>query len=225
MVEPKARTHSQDWAGRNRPFYVMVRGAISLIVRLGLVRARVEGAEHVPPSGAAVLMSNHESNLDPLLIAFRLVRPVNIPGKLELFRIPVLKHLILALGCYPVNRDEADAGSLRRSLTVLRQGRLLAVFPEGTRSRDGEIGPFGPTLIRLAIREQAPIIPVAVEGSAGILRPGGVWPRLGARVTVRYGRPLVLSEYHGRRLTEEEIATATSEIRRRVIELRETRPA
>jgi len=210
-----------DWTGRSWLLYGTVRELITLIVWSGLIRVRVRGAGNVPSTGPAVLIANHQSNLDPLLIGWSIARPITIPGKIELFRIPVLPKLLRGLGCFPVDREIADAGSLRRSLLMLRQDRLLAVFPEGTRSRSGEIGPFGPTLTKVAIRERVPIVPIAVAGTARILAPGQITPKFGARVGIRVGSPFELGDYYGAKLGNDDLARATEKVRGEVTSLYE----
>ena len=207
-----------DWVGRNRFIYVIVKGLISLIVRMRLIRTVVEGEENVPESGSVMLMVNHQSNLDPLLVGWATRRPLTMPGKVELFRIPLLRTIISELGCFPVDRDANDAGALRKALTVLREGHVLAVFPEGTRSRSGQVGAFVPTLTRLAIHQQAQVVPVAVDGSGAFLPPGERIPKVGAMITIRFGRPIDLAPL-GPKPTEEEVNQATEGIRTRVIEL------
>ena len=148
-----------EWSNHSRWLYETTRQLVSLIVVTRLIRAETRGEERIPSRGPVIVMVNHQSNLDPLFIGWAMRRPMNIPGKVELFRVPILRTVVTALGCFPVNREGTDARSLRHSLTVLRAGRLLLVFPEGTRSRTGEVNIFNPTLTRLALRENVPVIP------------------------------------------------------------------
>lgn len=216
----KQRVPREDWAGRNRATYEITRALISSIVAARFMRVEVEDEANVPSSGPVILMINHLSNLDPLLIGWATQRPLNMPGKAELFKVPILRAVLSTLGCYPVNRNGADAASLRRSLRVLRQGRVLAVFPEGTRSRTGAMGQFGPTLTRMAMRERVPVVPVAISGTDRILPPAKKWPRLGVKVLVKFGLPLDLSLSTGSRPTDDEARAATERIRRCVMELK-----
>ena len=186
---------NSDWDGRNRIVYEMTRTLISLIVAIRVTTIRVYGADNVPDSGPVLLVSNHESNLDPLVLGWATPRPLNVPGKIELFRVPILRWLITQLGCYPVDREGHDSVSLRKSLTVLRRNRVLAVFPEGTRSRTGTVGDFSPTLTRLALREQCPVIPVAIRGTARVLPAGALAPKLAQTITVTFGAPLDPSSF------------------------------
>jgi len=184
-----------------------------------LLRVEVSGESNVPDTGPVMLMSNHQSNLDPLLLGWATRRPVNMPGKIELFRIPVLRAYFTSLGAYPVNRDATDPGSLRRSIRVLKQGRVLAFFPEGTRTRTGELGQFDGTVVRLALAERAPIVPVGLSGVRDILPPGKHIPRVGAKLSIRFGPPEYLSEEFGRKPSAEALTVAAARIRSRVVEL------
>ncbi len=214
MADPES-----DWLGQNRLVYGIVRKLISLIVALRLLRVVVEGEENVPSHGPVMFMINHQSNLDPLLVGWATRRPINMPGKAELFRVPVLRAIIRGLGSYPVDRDSTDSASLRHSLLVLRQGGILAVFPEGTRSRTGEIGRFGTTLTRLALRECVPVVPVAIDGTRTFLPPGNRLPRFGAKVLLRYGEPLLLHNQYGSRPDTETLEQATTRMRAALVDL------
>lgn len=210
---------NRDWEGTGVFVYETVRTLFLSIVRSRAIGYRTSGTDNVPGVGAAVLMSNHQSNFDPIMLGAPLRRPISIPGKAELFRIPVFRYFLRQLGSYPVDREAADTGSLRRSLKVLRAGKILAVFPEGTRTRTGEVGGFGPTLTKLALREGVPIVPVAIAGSGRILPPGERFPRLGVKTAVVYGEPIQTQLQRPGHPNEQEIARVTDLVRNRVVEL------
>lgn len=210
----------EDWSVRSRALYETTRALVNLIVRSRVLRLTISGVEHVPSTGSVLLMSNHESNLDPVLIGSALPRAVSIPGKQELFEIPVFGRLLRSLGSYPVQRGGADAASLRRSLQVLRHHGVLVVFPEGRRSRTGEIGSFQPTLAKLAIRERTAVIPVGLAGTSLVLPPGAKLPKLGSRVSIVFGEELLLNQGQGNRPSDAEAEAAAETIRNRVAEAR-----
>jgi 1-acyl-sn-glycerol-3-phosphate acyltransferase len=194
----------------------MVRTLFIFIVRSGMLRLRVAGQDNVPSAGAIMLMSNHQSNLDPVILGLPLARPISIPGKAELFRVPLFGPLLRILGAYPVDRGAADAASLRQSLRVLRHGGLLAVFPEGTRSRSGVVGDFRPTLVKVALHQGVPIVPAAVAGSGLFLPPGRSAPRPGATVAVSYGLPIEPAA-DARATSESALGEAVALVRQRVL--------
>jgi len=155
--------------------WLVVRTLCSLAFRL-----RVEGLENVPSEGAALISPNHRSAIDPPLMSVLLPRPLYHMAKAELF--PKIGWLISRLGAFPVQRGSGDLRAMRKSLRLLREGRLICVFPEGTRSRTAEMGPVRPGASYLAYHTGAPVIPVGISGTYGFRRP----------VTVRFGKPLEL---------------------------------
>jgi 1-acyl-sn-glycerol-3-phosphate acyltransferase len=180
-------------ATRVLPIIRFVSAVLRLVVRL-IVRFRVEGdLEKVPRSGALILASNHASSADPVLIgAFlnqKLGRPLNWLGKRELLDFPLTGWLARQGGIHPVDRDAADLEAFRSAMRVLDAGQILAVFPEGTRSRDGGLQQVREGVGMLALRSGAPVLPVAVVDSDLMWPRGRLLPRFGKHVIVRYGVP------------------------------------
>ncbi|HZT95687.1 MAG TPA: lysophospholipid acyltransferase family protein [Chloroflexota bacterium] len=209
------------WSSRSIGLHRTLHRLITLILRSGVVSVRVGGLDEIPERGPAVLMSNHESNVDPFLIGYVLSRPMWIPGKASLFGVPLLGWMLRNIGSYPVDREAADVGSLRTSIEVLRSGRLLTVFPEARRSRTGDILPFSTTLVKLAIRQRVPIVPVGLAGTADLLPPGRVVPRLPAALGSHFGHPVDVVARYGTRPSEAQIRDAAEELRGLVVEERE----
>ena len=153
-------------------------------------RPTVEGVANVPDEGPAILCPNHLSFLDSFFVPAALDRPVFYLGKADYFS-GAQRYFFEGVGVMPVARQGGDAGeaSLRKGEEVLRSGRLLGIYPEGTRSPDGRLyrGKTGP--VRLALRTGAPIIPVGLLGTAQVLPTGAKVPRPG-QVRIRIGRPL-----------------------------------
>jgi 1-acyl-sn-glycerol-3-phosphate acyltransferase len=141
-----------------------------------------------------LLVSNHVSVLDPPFVGGTAPRPVCFMAKEELFRIPLFGRLIRALNARPVRRDGSDMRALKTSLGLLREGRALLVFPEGTRGVEGgPLGPGKPGVGMLAMLSGAPVVPVFVSGSGAALPRGRALPRP-AKVRVPFGRPLVYKD-------------------------------
>ena len=107
-----------------------------------LVRGRVFGTHHVPRQGGVLLVSNHQSFLDPVLATLAIPRECNYMARDTLFRQPQFRRLIEYLNAFPVKRNTADLGAIKETLRRLKAGRVVLTFPEGTRTVDGSIGPI-----------------------------------------------------------------------------------
>jgi len=167
--------------------------------QLGLVLGfhyRVWGREHVPPRGGVLLVSNHQSFLDPVLVAVGLPRQVHYMARHSLFRKPAFAWLIRSLNAFPLRRGGVDVGAVRETVARLRRGEVVLVFPEGTRTRDGHIRRLQRGVELLARRGRAPIVPVVIDGAFEAWPRHRRWPGLGT-VRVLFGpalRPQELAE-------------------------------
>ena len=158
-----------------------------------LHRFEVHGLDHVPEQGSFLLASNHLSFLDPPALGCRLPRNLHYFARDSLFKGP-LGVIIRNLNSIPVNRSQLDLGTLRKVLAVLREGHPLLVFPEGTRSPDGTLRRGKKGVGMLVAKSQVPVVPARVEGAYEILGKGKLLPRLGRKLTIRYGTPIPVSE-------------------------------
>lgn len=151
----------------------------------------VSGEERLPRSGAAVIVANHISWLDPIIVPLALPRKPAFLAMEELWRMRGLRVVMRAYGplAIPLNRGAVDASALKRSLQALRDGALLIVFPEGGISPDGRLRPFHRGAALMAARARAPLIPVAITGTADALPLGRIMPRP-RPITVRIGSPI-----------------------------------
>jgi 1-acyl-sn-glycerol-3-phosphate acyltransferase len=162
-------------------------------------RVRIEGdLGAVPSTGPVLVIANHASNADGLVMgAFlppRIGRPFNWLGKREMFDVPVLGWLAVRGGVHAVERSAVDLDAFRTAQRILDAGQVLAVFPEGTRSPTGAMQPVKDGLAMLAQRSGVPIVPIAIEGSDLVWPKGRRLPRIGGRITVRVGPPFALSD-------------------------------
>lgn len=130
-----------------------------------------------------ILCANHISNLDPLLLGCGTNRQVHFMAKEELFKIPLLSYFIVQFGAFPVKRGAGDRSAIRTTLKILGEGKVIGIFPEGTRSKTGELGQGKPGVGLFALKSEAAVIPVAIIGPYRLFRP----------VTIVYGKPLDLS--------------------------------
>jgi 1-acyl-sn-glycerol-3-phosphate acyltransferase len=168
--------------------YAVLKPLAVAVMRL-LFRVEGRGGEHVPARGPVLLVANHSSFLDPLLVGGMTPRPLSFMAKAELFRVPLLGALIRRLNARPVRREGADAGALRTALRILQEGGVLLMFPEGTRGPEGTLREPKPGAALLAVMSGAPVVPVYVEGSGRAWPRGRRLPRL-AKVRVTFGAPL-----------------------------------
>ena len=173
--------------------------------------ARVEGLENVPAEGAALLCANHCSNHDPFYLAIRIRnRHLHFMAKVELFKFPPLAAAMRGLMAFPVDRGHNDLNAVRTALKLIADGHILAVFPQGTRSRDNSRLPMLNGVSMIALRAQKPVIPVYIDGPYRLFR----------RTLIRFGKPVELSDF-GRRMDGENLTQATRRIEDAVWGLKE----
>jgi len=168
--------------------YEILKPLVVLLMRAWF-KLRVRGAEHIPSSGPALIVSNHQSILDPPVIGGAARRQIYFLAKAELFQIPLFGWLFRALHARPVRREGSDPGALRTAALLLEEGKALLVFPEGTRSLDGRLGRGKPGVGMLAITSGAPVVPAYVSGTLEALPKGAAWPRR-SQVSVSFGPAL-----------------------------------
>ena len=152
-----------------------------------LYRVRAIGRENVPGEGALVLAPNHFSQMDHFFAGVYLRRKIRFMAKSQLFGPPVLTFIYKHGGVFPVRRGHHDEEAFKTAFELIDQGEMLLVYAEGGRQRSGELGEPKPGIGRIALETGAPIVPVAIYGSATARRwRHGRFPR----VTVRFGEPL-----------------------------------
>lgn len=184
------------------------------IVTLLLCRVRYCGLHNVlnlDPNIGLVVVSNHQSHFDPPLVGSGIRHHLCFLARQSLFDFAPLRWLIGSLDAIPLNQNGIGIGGIKTAIRLLRRGRMLVLFPEGTRTSDGEIGVFKPGFTALARRGRVPILPVAVEGAYDAWPRGRKFPCI-AEVHVCYGVPIMPEEYET--LDEEQLV---AEIRRRVV--------
>lgn len=180
-----------------------------------LFDARVEGVEHLPRTGPFILVANHCSNVDPPIMGWatgrQIGRVVHFMAKVEMRSWPIIGWLASQSGVYFVRRGERDRAAQRFSLDALADGRPIAIYPEGTRSRDGHLKAGKPGAALIAMRSGAPVVPAAISGSQRIFPGRSRWPRP-TRIRVRIGQPFHLDHQQAGRLDREVLAAGTERI-------------
>lgn len=144
----------------------------------------VNGLENVPPTGGAILVCNHRSFWDPVELGFVIKqRQIYYMAKAELFKIKPIGWFIRKINGFPVNRHTADISSIKNALKVTNSGNMFGIFPEGTRTRKGEMLPFQKGVSGIALRANVPVIPAFIQRK-----------RDRGRLVISFGKPIDLNE-------------------------------
>ena len=175
-------------------WYHSVRYMLGILASV-VFRWRATGQRNVPVSGGALLVSNHVSFLDVVFLGIPLGRPLNYVARSTLF-FPGLGWFIRSVGAFPIQREGMGASGMKETLRRLRAGGVVTLFPEGTRSRDGKLGPLKPGIAVLVQRIGVPVIPA---GLAGMFE---IWPRsrrlpVPHPIRIHYGPPIYPAELAG----------------------------
>jgi 1-acyl-sn-glycerol-3-phosphate acyltransferase len=168
-----------------------------LVGTLGLVILgwRATGHRNVPTAGGALLVSNHLSYLDVFFLGIPLRRALNYMARSTLF-VPGLSVLIKSVGGFSIQREGIGVSGVKETLRRIRLGGIVTLFPEGTRSRDGKLGPLKPGIAVLVARARVPVIPVGLAGTFEVLPRSRILPKLHP-VRIHYGRPISPEELAG----------------------------
>ena len=145
-------------------------------------RIQIIGAENVPKEGGVLIASNHLSNLDPPLIGSSVPRPLHYFAKEELFRVPVIGWWIDQINSFPVKRGEHDIRAFKMARDLLIEGEGVVLFPEGRRSKTGELGKAKPGVAMLAMKAGVPVVPVCIVNSHRLLQF--------EKLKVAFGKPM-----------------------------------
>ena len=214
MSEDMARHEAQGAeasAGREYPplppddvfqgvMWVTVKGLARIATTL-LFDYRATGIENIPRKGGVLLVSNHQSFLDPVLLGVWVPRAVNFIAKIELFKSRAFGWFLRNMHVFSVRRGEGDVGAVKEAIKRLHEGRILMMFPEGTRTEDGKIRPIQPGIGMLVRRADVAVVPAVIHGAyeawpkgRKIFRPG--------KIRVMYGRPLNTEGLKGKEIVE-----------------------
>lgn len=202
------------------PFFYWLVTYFTKFVLLPLyARITVVGLENVPPDGPLIIASNHLNDADPGVISTRFRRRVVYMAKVELFEVPVLAQFMRTFGAFPVKRNEADLAALRLAKQTLDAGLALCIFPEGRRSGEAaQLAEAWPGAALLALRNEAPILPVAITGSQRLSLPLMFLHFYRQdKVTMTIGKPFVLPRPE--RINAESAKQGTRVIMERIAEL------
>jgi 1-acyl-sn-glycerol-3-phosphate acyltransferase len=146
-----------------------------------------------------MICANHISNLDPPLVGCAMQRKIHFMAKEELFKIPILAPIIRTLGAFPVKRGGGDHQALKTSIQLLKNGQVLGIFPEGTRSKTGELGKAHSGAALIALKANSPVVPVAIIGSYRLFRS----------IKVIFGKPIDVTPYTQGKIGTEQASALT----------------
>ena len=170
--------------------HYLVWGAFGFFLRFS-----VRGLENVPREGALLVASNHLSYLDPVVVGNAFPRELHYMAKSDLFEIPLFSSLIRFYNAFPVERGRADLKALETTLRLLKEGKAVLIFPEGTRSRTGRLQRAKGGVGVIAYKAKVPVLPTYISGTQKVLPPGRAIPRL-SKVEVRFGKPVPLQDLY-----------------------------
>ena len=183
--------------------------SIVKVILTPLYRIQIIGKENIPRDGGVLICSNHIDNLDPPVVGLTCPRTIHFMAKEELFHAPILKHILPTINVFPVKRGMSDKKAIRTGLTLLKDGKVLGLFPEGTRSKTGELGKGLAGAGFFALRTDAAIVPCAVIGPYKPFR----------KLKVVYGKPIDFKVYREQKISAEEATeNIMNEIRRLISE-------
>ncbi|MDE3839420.1 1-acyl-sn-glycerol-3-phosphate acyltransferase [Bacillus methanolicus] len=187
-------------------FYSFAKSVVSGILK-PIYRIQVIGVEHFPKDGGVLLCANHIDNLDPPVVGITAPRPVHFMAKAELFSVPVLGRIVQNLNAFPVKRGMSDREALRKGLSILKEGKVLGLFPEGTRSKTGELGQGLAGAGFFALRSEAHVVPCAIIGPYKPFK----------RLKVVYGKPIDFKHLRENKATAEQATELIMEEIRKLI--------
>ena len=181
-------------------------------------RLEVTGLEHIPSSGPVVVIGNHLSMWDPVVLYCLIRREAWYMAKSEIIAVPILGAILRRIHVFPVRRDSADRAALRKGIQVLREGSVLVIYPEGTRSSTTELLPFKTGAAFIANRADAPVVPVLFENTR---KSFPLAFRQHIRVSV--GEPVDLSAYRGQKAGSAALAEMTERFKQSILQLKSRR--
>ncbi|MDD4876809.1 MAG: lysophospholipid acyltransferase family protein [Dehalococcoidales bacterium] len=196
-------------------FYYFSRIIVRILLFF-LTRLQINGKEHIPNTGPLIIVSNHLNLVDPPLLGSIIKRHLIFMAKEELFRSRIIGYFIRNYGAFAIHRGKLDRKALHQAHQILTNGLALAIFPEGTRSKTRQLRQalHGPALI--ALRNNAPILPIGITGTEKIR--GKAWLLHRPQITVNIGQPFYLQSAN-KRLTKAELTEQTNLIMTRLAEL------
>lgn len=182
-------------------FYTVARAIVAFVYSLFMPMAII-GRDNVPKEGGMILALNHRSNNDVVVGAVACPRPLNFMAKKELFKNKFLGWIFTHLNAFPLDREGNDLKAIKTALSRLKEGKVLGIFPEGTRVRNGEDVSAKAGVSMLAIRAKVPVVPGVIVGDYKPFR----------KVYIVFGEPITLEKYYDTKQSSEDLLAVSAEI-------------
>lgn len=174
-------------------FYSVIKFLANIIFRV-LYRVKTYGLENVPKDGKFILCSNHANNLDPVFVSMIMPRKISWMAKKELFKYKTTSYLGYKLGAFPVDRSQSDISAIKNALRVLKDDKVLGIFPEGTRVKKMDLESAKPGVALLSVKSGAKILPVHIESNY----------KLFSKINIYIGKPMDISNKDGSKPSTED---------------------
>ncbi len=198
---------SLAWIRFRELFYRFLRMTSRIVTTL-LFHLRVDGRHHLRHDGGAMLLSMHQSSMDPVLVGLMDNHFVSYLARHTLFKHPLFAFLIRLLNAIEIDRERGGLAGLREMLKRLKNGERVLLFPEGTRTDDGQLSPLKPGFIPIARRSQVPLIPIAIAGAYECMPKGQRGIRM-LPIALCVGKPISAAEYLT--MTDDELLATLTE--------------
>ena len=195
---------------------------LTIIPVVKLYFKKINGIENLPKKGAFIAAANHASYIDHLIIAGCIIshlnRKVHFLAKKEHFDNPLKAAWHTYAGAIPLDRQKGGKGALRWAIKALKEGKIIAIHPEGTRSLTGKLQRGKTGVARLALAAKVPILPVGLIGTFEILPKGKYMPKL-RKATMNIGKPIYFDKYYNRRITKKMLREITTTMMKEIARL------
>ena len=178
----------------------------------------MKGLENLPQEGGVILVANHSSYFDPLSLGLSIPRKINWMVLRPYYDLWWLRWFFKATSCFPVNIDKPNVEAIKHALLILKQGKVLGIFPEGGRSKDGKLKKGESGVALLALKSGVPILPAAIEGAFEAYPPSAILPKCHS-INVSFGQLLTFDRFDKGHIDEKTIRIATEQIMKSIEKL------
>jgi len=177
-------------------FYYIAKTIVWLLLKI-FWRMEVIGTENVPERGGMIIASNHVSYLDPVVLGAATKRKIHFIAKKEVFNNIFSSIFLKSLNAFPVDRKKIDMPAFKKTISILKKGGILGIFPEGTRSINGELQELKLGVVKIAMKAGVPIVPVGIIGTHKIYPHGKMFPVLFKnKISVYFGAPQYFDKHN-----------------------------